>query len=120
MGEMTNSGSTRQNGRISYLGEGTLGENTEIEVSTTGTTETGRAWQAVDGQMGDGRWQMKQAIDRQMIAGAVAAEEAAEAAGGGVATHINRHVFPQAPSPTMTSFRRSSAILEDVGCEMKG
>lgn len=29
-------------------------------------------------------------------------------------THINRHVFPQAPSPTMTSFRRSSAILEKV------
>lgn len=62
---------------------------------------------------------MKQAIDRQIVAGAVAAEKAAEAAGG-VATHINRHVFPQAPSPTMTSFRRSSAILEDVGCEMEG
>lgn len=29
-------------------------------------------------------------------------------------THINRHVFPQAPSPTMTSFRRSSAILKNV------
>lgn len=36
----------------------------------------GRAWQAVDGQMGDGRWQMKkQAIDRQIVAFAVAAEE---------------------------------------------
>lgn len=37
-------------------------------------------------------------------------------------THINRHVFPQAPSPTMTSFRRSSAILEvfDVGFWRRG
>lgn len=26
-------------------------------------------------------------------------------------THINRHVFPQAPSPTMTSLRRISAML---------
>ena len=66
---------------------------------------------------------MKQAIDRQIVAGAVAAEKAAEAAGQQLEdwlTHINRHVFPQAPSPTMTSFRRSSAILEDVICEMKG
>lgn len=59
MGEMTNSGSTRQNGRVSYLGEGTLGENTEIEVSTARTTEIERAREVVDGQMGDGRWQMK-------------------------------------------------------------
>jgi len=68
---------------------------------------------------------MKQAIDRQIVVVGAGArsqqrEKAAEAAGGGVATHINRHVFPQAPSPTMTSFRRSSAILEDVGCGMKG
>lgn len=57
--------------RVSYLGEGTLGENTGIEVSTARTTKTGRAWQAIDGQMGrwaDGRWQMKQAIDRQIVA----------------------------------------------------
>lgn len=56
MGEMTNSRSTRQNGRVSYLGEGTLGENTGIEVSTARTTEMGRAREAVDGL--DGRWAM--------------------------------------------------------------
>ena len=40
---------------VSYLGEGTLGENTGIEVSTARTTGTGRAWKAVDGRMDGGR-----------------------------------------------------------------
>lgn len=30
-------------------------------------------------------------------------------------THINKHVLPQAPSPTMTSFRRISAISTRAG-----
>lgn len=29
-----------------------------------------------------------------------------------LATYINRQVFPHAPSPTMTSLRRISAILD--------
>lgn len=40
--------------------------------------------------------------------------------GGGVErnqTHINKHVLPQAPSPTMTSLRLISAILA-VDCEL--
>lgn len=84
---MTNSKATRPGGRVSYLGEGTLRENTGIEVSTMR-----RAKLAAEGDGGLGRW-MEQDV----------------AAGG--ETYINRHVFPQAPSPTMTSFRRSSAIL---------
>jgi hypothetical protein len=32
-------------------------------------------------------------------------------------THISKQVFPQAPSPTMTSLRRSSAILGPCECE---
>jgi hypothetical protein len=36
-------------------------------------------------------------------------------------THINKQVFPQAPSPTMTSFLRSSAamVAGDESCVMK-
>lgn len=34
--------------------------------------------------------------------------------GYGVMTYINRQVFPQAPSPTMTSLRRISAMLAAV------
>lgn len=29
-------------------------------------------------------------------------------------TYINKHVFPQAPSPTMTSLRRISAIFTNT------
>jgi hypothetical protein len=32
-------------------------------------------------------------------------------------TYINRQVFPQAPSPTITSFRRISAMLMCVGSD---
>jgi hypothetical protein len=33
-------------------------------------------------------------------------------------THINRQVFPQAPSPTMTSLRRISAMVTArLGCQ---
>lgn len=56
--------------------------------------------------------------DRVVVVAAVAAEAATATGAAGDErkreTHINRHVFPQAPSPTMTSFRRSSAILEVV------
>jgi hypothetical protein len=30
-------------------------------------------------------------------------------------THINKQVLPQAPSPTMTSFRRISAMMSVAG-----
>jgi hypothetical protein len=35
-------------------------------------------------------------------------------------TYINKQVLPQAPSPTMTSFRRISAIVTVVGVKSKG
>jgi hypothetical protein len=31
-------------------------------------------------------------------------------------TYMSRQVFPQAPSPTITSFRRISAMANCVGC----
>lgn len=34
-------------------------------------------------------------------------------------THINKQVLPQAPSPTMTSFRRISAMAAVGGLEIK-
>lgn len=34
-------------------------------------------------------------------------------------THINKQVLPQAPSPTMTSFRRISAMVTDGYLELK-
>jgi hypothetical protein len=65
----------------SYLGEGTLGENT------------------VD---------FSQAAEPK-----VRAEVGGSALDIGVtfSTHMSRQVLPQAPSPTMTSLRRISAIL---------
>jgi len=38
-----------------------------------------------------------------------------KAPGKGCGTYINRHVLPQAPSPTITSLRRISAMVEVVG-----
>ena len=42
---------------------------------------------------------------------------------GMIGTHMSRQVFPQAPSPTMTSLRRISAICamgQWVCCEGEG
>lgn len=89
---MTNS--ARRGRRISYLGESALGENTVIWVSI---------------KMNDGQLQ---AGEKSRGSDCISSRRRGRERGDG--THINKHVFPQAPSPTMTSFRRSSAILEDV------
>jgi hypothetical protein len=34
---------------------------------------------------------------------------------GCTGTYMSKQVFPQAPSPTITSFRRISAMVEDCG-----
>lgn len=74
-----------------YLGEGSLGENTAKAISDeAAATDTGR------------RMAM-----------------ASVAGGPGGATHISKQVLPQAPSPTMTSFRRISAMVRVlVACRL--
>lgn len=76
--------------RDAYLWERALGENTR---RTTSARALVFADQRLPGAMaGDGR--------------------------GREETHINKHVLPQAPSPTMTSFRRISAMATrgERGC----
>jgi hypothetical protein len=46
-------------------------------------------------------------------------EETMSGAKAEATTHINKQVLPQAPSPTMTSFLRISAMVKD-GCDGEG
>lgn len=73
-----------------YLGEGSLGEDTErIDMVSKGMKKASYTRRAV----GSIEILLTLLILRKRV------------------THINRQVFPQAPSPTMTSLRRISAIL---------
>jgi hypothetical protein len=69
-----------------HLREGTLGENTGIK----------RSVHDVWTQMMDQKQMAERVRPRQE-------------------THINKQVLPQAPSPTMTSFLRSSAAMVAAG-----
>lgn len=105
MGTMTNS--ARRKRRVSYLGESALGENTGIEVSQgIDDEERQRSRQRAVGMMDKRRPGRSQQEGERPLRGMGTKTR--------IGTHINRHVFPQAPSPTMTSFRRSSAILEEA------
>lgn len=77
---------------LAYLGEGTLREDA---VLLTVVSLNVRVCRAMDQETREG--------------------EREEGLG---ATYINKQVFPQAPSPTMTSFRRISAIVDVCRCGM--
>lgn len=86
---------------LSYLGESALGEDAAIRISTMTTTRK------------DGGGEGLKRGKLPSRGGRVAADPDPVKPQRRRITYINKQVLPQAPSPTITSFRRISAMVAD-------